>query len=489
MKTSLWLTVLGRGFVAALLLAAVSLAGTDTGTIPITTSSDEARDLFIKGRELSENLRNQEARDYLMKAVQIDPDFALAHYYLATVQPTFNAYFAGIERAKALAEKVSEGERLLIMNTYAAGYGKPGEAHDYLKKLATLHPQDARARYYLALSHFGRQEDELAMAQFRKAIEIAPEFAPIYNDMGYTLRRMGKMEEAGESFEQYIKLIPDDPNPYDSHAELLLKMGKYDESIAQYQKALDIDPNFISARFGIASNRCIQGDYDAAHKEIDKALAMARDEAEKQAALTANAVVWVDQGQPEPAMEVIRKRMDISRQAGDTLSIINDLELMGTLQLEFGNVNKAEDMFKKAAELIEESSLEPSLKQREKADQLYSIGRVYLERGQLDLARNNALSYMEEAEALQDKARIRTAHELAGMIALKAGDNDGAIAELNQANLTNPNNHYRLAMAYKGKGNTQKAKECCELAANYHAVNSLQYALVRQKAKQMSKSL
>jgi tetratricopeptide (TPR) repeat protein len=169
--------------------------------------------------------------------------------------------------------------------------------------------------------------------------------------------------------------------------------------------------------------------------------------------------------------------------------MINDLELMGTLQLEFGNVNKAEDMFRKAADIIEASSLEPTLKQREKADQLYSIGRVYIERGQLDLARKNAQSYMKEAEALQDKARIRTAHELAGRIALKAGDHDGAIAELNQANLANPGTHYRLAMAYQGKGNTQKAKECCEMAANYHAVNSLQYALVRQKAKQMAKSL
>jgi len=44
----------------------------DDGKIPVTTSSEQARQDFLKGRTLSENLRGQESIPYFTKAIEAE---------------------------------------------------------------------------------------------------------------------------------------------------------------------------------------------------------------------------------------------------------------------------------------------------------------------------------------------------------------------------------------------------------------------------------
>ncbi|MGH7525924.1 MAG: hypothetical protein ACREMX_04405, partial [Gemmatimonadales bacterium] len=87
--------------------------------IPITTSSAEARQEYLKGRTLAENLRAHEAREFFLRAAAKDPSFALAPYNLALSAPTAKEFFEQLDRAVALADKASEGERLLILGQKA----------------------------------------------------------------------------------------------------------------------------------------------------------------------------------------------------------------------------------------------------------------------------------------------------------------------------------------------------------------------------------
>ena len=67
----------------ALLVIAGATAGTfaqtapASGKIPITTSSEEARALYLKGRDLAEKLRATDARRFYEQAVAKDKNFAL----------------------------------------------------------------------------------------------------------------------------------------------------------------------------------------------------------------------------------------------------------------------------------------------------------------------------------------------------------------------------------------------------------------------------
>src|SRR4026209_227457 len=84
------------------------------GKVPITTRSEEARDLYLKGRAFVERLQAREGREFFEQAVTKDPDFALAEYNLALAAPPARDAANQLDRARVLASRVSPGERLLI---------------------------------------------------------------------------------------------------------------------------------------------------------------------------------------------------------------------------------------------------------------------------------------------------------------------------------------------------------------------------------------
>jgi tetratricopeptide (TPR) repeat protein len=92
-------------------------------------------------------------------------------------------------------------------------------------------------------------------------------------------------------------------------------------------------------------------------------------------------------------------------------------------------------------------------------------------------------------EAIQNPNQIRLAHQLAGMIALEAKDYDTALKELAQASQLNPYNLYRMSLAHSGKGDAKKARELCKKAAEFNALNNMNYAFIRQKAHQLLDSM
>ena len=63
------------------------------------------------GRDLSEKLQAQESIEHFKKAVTLDPEFASAELALANSAPTAKDFFEHLNKAVALADKTSEGER------------------------------------------------------------------------------------------------------------------------------------------------------------------------------------------------------------------------------------------------------------------------------------------------------------------------------------------------------------------------------------------
>src|SRR5687768_18227145 len=114
------LTALGA---AVLVIAAPAASAADR--IPVTTSSAEARKLYLGGRDLAEKLRATDARARFEKAVAADPAFALGHVGLANTAGTAKEFFEAVNRAVALADKSSPSEQLLICSLDAGAKGEP----------------------------------------------------------------------------------------------------------------------------------------------------------------------------------------------------------------------------------------------------------------------------------------------------------------------------------------------------------------------------
>jgi len=275
---------------------AISTDANASGKIPITTSSEEARKEFVQGRDLNEKLLIQDSIAHFDKAISLDQNFAIAELNRANVSPTGKEFFDHLKKAVSLADKASNGEKLLILGTEAGANGNVAKQKEYFEQLVAAYPNDERANFALGGYYFGQQDFPKAVQYYKKATEANPTFSSAFNLLGYAYRQNVEYANAEAAFKKYIDLIPNDPNPYDSYAELLLKEGKFDDSIAQYRNALAKDQNFINAHQGIGMALLYKGNADEAAAEIDKINGKARSDAERRTALFALTVVDVDSG-------------------------------------------------------------------------------------------------------------------------------------------------------------------------------------------------
>lgn len=455
-------------------------------SIAITTSSTEARDLYLKGRALGENLRAHDGRKVLEEAVAKDPAFAMGHYQLAVNSATAKDFFAHLNEAVKLSDNATDGERLTIQIAEAGANAQPKKGLELSQELVSEYPGDERAHFLLGGAYFGQQDYEKAIEEYKKAIEINSGFAPAYNLIGYAYRPLKKYDEAEQAFKKYIELIPSDPNPYDSYAELLMKMGRFDESITQYKKALSVDANFSPSKVGTANNLMFQGKHDEAAALMQKLYDSARDDADRRTALFVRSVIFVDAGRTAAAIKEIDKEYALDAQLGDTANMSGDAQLIGNILLDAGKPDEAGKKFWQASDLVQKSSLSDDVKTDNALNDHFNKGRVALAKGDLATAKTEAAAYMSGSQERHNTFRVRQAHELAGMISLREKDYDAAIAHLGEANQQDPQVVYSTALAYKGKGDAAQAKEWAVQAADAHILPLISYAFVRAKARKMS---
>jgi tetratricopeptide (TPR) repeat protein len=463
----------------------VSAAASDAGKIPITTKSEEARKEFLLGRDLSERLLTQESLEHFDKAIALDPDFASAESLRAN-NSLAQDFFPHQKKAVSLIGKVSEGEKLLILATGAGVDGDVVKQKEYLEKLVAAYPNDERAQFSLAAYYFGQQELDQALDHLKKATEAAPSYSPAYNMLGYTYRQQDDYADAEQAFKKYIELIPNDPNPYDSYAELLLKMGRFDDSVVQYRKALSIDPHFASSVFGIAANQMYLGRPEEATAELQKMADHARDALELRIAFFGMAVVAADGGKFDKALQAMDKEYAVAEKKNDVLLMAGDLQAMGNILVEIPNYDLAKRQFDRSQQMIQASSLSQDIKDNVTLLHHYNLAGIAIAKKDYAAAKAHAADLQRGAEATKNSAQVQQAHELAGRIALAENDNARAIAELEQANLQNPRNLYRLSLAYGGKGDTAKAREFLAKAAGFNPLPQLDYAFIRAKVQQMA---
>lgn len=86
---------------------------------------------------------------------------------------------------------------------------------------------------------------EEACIQFKKALEIYPEFMNASFDLGRTLTQLNRYDEAIAEFKNTIKIKPTFAEPYSNIAVLLDAQNKFTEAIPYYKKAIEVHPKLM----------------------------------------------------------------------------------------------------------------------------------------------------------------------------------------------------------------------------------------------------
>lgn len=469
------------GCAAAASKAAPTKASTDK--IPITTSSEQAKQFYLKGRDLAEKLRATDAHAQYQKAVELDPNFALAWVGLANTSGTNKEFTEAATRAATLAPKVSEGERHLILGLEATMKGDPGTTLNHYTELVKLYPNDERAHTLLGNTYFGRQDYQTAIPHLEKAVQIDPQFSQPYNQLGYAYRFLERYDDAEKTFQKYIQLIPDDPNPYDSYAELLMKMGRFDDSIKNYHKALSIDPNFIASYIGIGNDYLYMGHPDEARASFAKINEVARNTGERRVSHFWTAAAYVDEGKTDEAIQEIKAESALAQAENDFASMAGDLTQIGDILREANRLDEALASYKQGVATLEKAQVLDQVKDGLRRNLLFEEGRVAVLKGDLPTAKARSAEYAKQIAAKKRPFEIRQQHELAGMIAQAEKHYAQAAAELQQANQQDPRVLYMTSQALFSAGKHDEAAKFANKAEKFNGL-SFNYAYLHNKPEQ-----
>jgi serine/threonine protein kinase/tetratricopeptide (TPR) repeat protein len=189
--------------------------------------NEEARQLYTAGRyyatrRTAEGLR--QAIERLERAVEIDPQFAMAHAELADCYSLLNWYVEP----------------------------PPPEAWQRAKRSATravaADPEMAEAHASLGFVrlHYDRDWDS-AERELRKAIQLKPSNQVAHRWYAYSLSAMGRHDEAFAEIERAREISPQSPVMATALANVLFLAGRFDDCIEQCCKALELDTGAVAA--------------------------------------------------------------------------------------------------------------------------------------------------------------------------------------------------------------------------------------------------
>ena len=108
-------------------------------------------------------------------------------------------------------------------------------------------------------SNAGLREFDAAIESYKKALEIKPDYAEVYYNMGIALKDKGDPEAAIDSYKQALKIKPDYAEAYYNMGNALKNKGNPEAAIDSYKQALKIKPDYAEAynNMGVALKRVV----------------------------------------------------------------------------------------------------------------------------------------------------------------------------------------------------------------------------------------
>src|SRR5713101_6839469 len=218
-------------------------------SMPVTTSSAQARALYEKGMQDYENLYLERCNEDWRAAVKADPNLAVAWAWIAFNSSNPQEVSAAREKAKSLAPKLTQGEQLMVSWIVKVQEGDFIGGIAAMNDLLEMFPKDKHLLYLAGNWLMGENGDEQARRIMEKALAL-------------------------------------DKN---------------------YRAALKIDQDFVTSQVGVADTYALMGNQEQARIEYDKAIRYAHNEADRLLYSMQKATTWVREGKFAEADKLLQE--------------------------------------------------------------------------------------------------------------------------------------------------------------------------------------
>lgn len=247
------------------------------------TENPKAYEFYLKGREYYYRLRkedNEQAIKLFNKALELDPNYALAYagmadaYYQRAARFEFPMtwYDKAIEtsqKAIALDPNLAEAYKALALGYYGKGWIR--KSIEMSQKAVDLNPNS-----YLALYILGRMYDEVgkfdkALPLLKKAMVVNPAMPGSYRVIGHCYFGLDDYRQGEEWLKKDLEIQPDSDNTHESLFHLYLAAGRLEEAIMEGQKILSLYPDRQIAFLYQGRAERFAGHLDKAQSYLEKA--------------------------------------------------------------------------------------------------------------------------------------------------------------------------------------------------------------------------
>jgi len=251
----------------------------------------QAYDYYLRGQQYFHQWRRKSmeyARQMFNRAVEIDPEYALAHAGIADAcsllytnwdAREFNLRQADIASRRALELEPGLAEAHVARGIALSLTKQFEEADQEFETALRLNPKLYEAAYFYGrgLKSQGRSADAAKM--FERASLLRPDDFLAPNFLASVLEDMGLKAEADVARQLSLRLIderlelnPDDARATNLGAALLAKIGDRDRTIDYIRRSLTIDPEDSTMLYNIACAYALIGMPDEALASLETAV-------------------------------------------------------------------------------------------------------------------------------------------------------------------------------------------------------------------------
>jgi serine/threonine protein kinase/tetratricopeptide (TPR) repeat protein len=241
------------------------------------TSNLEALRAYEEGLSYLNRFFMEEAAGAFRRATELDPQFAMAHYQLASALSgtDFRASREAMARAAELADRLPlpRLQKLVIQSGRLLSDGHMQEAEQVAETAVREFPREIGPRFQLAFVRGNIWRGTEAEPVLEEIVRLDDRQAWAYNMLAYDYGWEGNLSRALAALDRYAALLPaNDPNPIDSRGDVLAMNGRYDEAVASYRRNLELNPTW----FGMEANKIAltylhQGKYSLAEASVQSA--------------------------------------------------------------------------------------------------------------------------------------------------------------------------------------------------------------------------
>jgi superkiller protein 3 len=150
---------------------------------------------------------------------------------------------------------------------------EPQAAEAAVKRALAVNPNHVEARTLLGWIDSDIHGDfDSAIKEYAKVVELRPDVAEAYNNLGVAQKRKGDLDKATESFNKAIERRPDFTAALSNRGWIFAEQNKWAEARRDFERALKTNPGDDGALYGLSQSLRETRDYAGAQKALSQLL-------------------------------------------------------------------------------------------------------------------------------------------------------------------------------------------------------------------------